>query len=129
MTDARLRAAVAVLAAAGAAVSAYLLAARGSPVCATGGCEQVQTSSYAHVLGIPVAALGLAAYLTILASAASRSQLARVAGATVAVAAVVFSVYLLIVQLAVIGAVCEWCVASEAIAALLAPAAVWRIVH
>lgn len=129
MTDTRLRVAVAVLAAAGAGIAAYLLAARGTPVCSTGGCELVQGSRYAHVLGIPVAALGLAAFLTLFATALSRSELARAAGAAVALAALLFSAYLLVVQLAVIGAVCEWCVASEAIAALLAPAAALRIVQ
>lgn len=84
MTDTRLRLAIAVLAAAGAGISAYLLAARGTPICSTGGCEQVQTSSYAHLLGIPLAALGLAAYLTLLASALSRSQAALAVGAVVA---------------------------------------------
>ena len=129
MRDDRLRLAIAVLAAAGAGISAYLLAARGTPICSTGGCEQVQTSSYAHLLGIPLAALGLAAYVTLLASALSRSQIARAVGAVVALASVAFSVYLLVVQVAVIGAVCEWCVASEAIVFLLAPAAVVRVVQ
>ncbi|MEX1357137.1 MAG: vitamin K epoxide reductase family protein [Gaiellaceae bacterium] len=120
---------MAVLAAAGAGVSAYLLAARGTPVCSTGGCELVQGSRYAHVLRIPVAALGLAAFLTLFATALSRSELARAAGAAIGLAGLLFSIYLLVVQLAVIGAVCEWCVAGDAIAALLAPAAALRIVQ
>ena len=34
--------------------------------------------------------------------------------------ALVFAVYLVIVQLAVIGAVCQWCVANDAVVAIVA---------
>jgi uncharacterized membrane protein len=129
LTDRRLRIGIALLAAAGAGIAAYLLTAHGSPVCSTGGCERVQSSRYAHVIGIPVATLGLVAYLTLLASALSQAPIARAVGAGVALAGLVFSAYLLTVQLAVIGAVCEWCVASEAITLLLTPPAVARVVQ
>jgi uncharacterized membrane protein len=129
LTDRRLRVGIVLLAAVGAGVSAYLVTAHGSPVCSTGGCERVQSSRYAHVLGIPVATLGLIAFLTLLASALVKAPIARAAGAGVGLAAVVFSVYLFVVQLAIIGAICEWCVATEAIAALIAPLAVARVVQ
>ena len=41
----------------------------GELVCSTGGCETVQSSSYAEVLGVPVAALGLLGFLGLLAAA------------------------------------------------------------
>lgn len=130
MTDRRLRIAVAVLAGAGAGIAAYLLHARlaGAPVaCSTGGCETVQSSRYAEVLGVPVAGLGLAAFLMLLATAAGTGPLTRAAGAAVALSALVFSVYLLVVQLAVIGSVCEWCLASDGVVTLAAVPAVLRL--
>ena len=125
-----LRFAVAVLAAGGAALSAYLVWVRYADaelVCSTGGCETVQSSPYAEVLGIPVALLGLAAYLLIAATAATDAPLARAAGAATALSGLAFSAYLLAVQLAVIEAVCDWCLANDAIMALLTIAALLRL--
>ena len=68
MTDGRLRAAIAALALAGAAVSAYLVYARYSGTrlaCTTGGCETVQHSKYSKAAGVPVAVLGLVAYFAV----------------------------------------------------------------
>ena len=52
---------------------------------------------------------------------ASRLAMATLAAATVGIAA-----YLVVVQLVVLGAVCEWCVANDAIVAMLAGLAGWR---
>jgi uncharacterized membrane protein len=124
------RAGVAALALVGAAVSGYLVWARYADaelLCRTGGCETVQSSPYAEVAGIPVAALGLVAYVLIGATALNPSVTARVLGAALALAAFSFSAYLLVIQLAVIGEVCDWCLASDAIASLLAAAATLRL--
>ena len=54
MTDGRLRAAVGALALAGIAVTGYLLWAHWADaelLCRTGGCETVQSSAYAELLG------------------------------------------------------------------------------
>ena len=123
MTDRRLRLAVGILSAAGAAVAGYLTYARYTDttlVCATGGCETVQRSDYALLAGIPVAVLGLGAYLILLGTALSASELARVVGAVVAVSGTLFAAYLLYAQIVVIDAVCQWCVASDVLIALLA---------
>jgi uncharacterized membrane protein len=123
---------VGALATSGAAVAAYLTYARFTHTalaCATGGCETVQSSGYAEVAGIPVAILGLGAYLTILATAFSTTDLARSAAAAVALAGTLFAAYLLYVQLAVIDALCHWCLASDAVLALLAAATVLRLLH
>ena len=101
---------------AGVAVTAYLLSVRWGSVqlyCSTGGCETVQSSSYAEILGVPVAAAGLLAYLALGASAFSSAPLVRVGAAALALASVAFSAYLLVVQLVVIDAVCTWCVVSD----------------
>ena len=130
MTDARLRSLSAILALLGAGISAYLLYVRGSggtPLCATGGCETVQGSRYAEVAGIPVAALGLAGFAALLGLSLLRSEKARLAGAVVALGALGFSAYLLVVQVAVIGAICQWCVGVDLVTTALAALAVLRL--
>ena len=130
MSDRSLRVVLAVLCLAGAAVAAFVLAARwrGTELaCSTGGCETVQNSSYAELLGAPVAALGLVGYLLIAATTLSTGAFGRVAGAALALGAVLFSAYLLVVQLAIIDAVCDWCLANDAIATLVALAALLRL--
>jgi uncharacterized membrane protein len=130
MTDARLRAAIASLALAGAGIAAYLTYAwyaEATIACATGGCETVQSSEYARVLGIPVPVLGLAGYLAILATAFFAGERARVAGAALALGGLVFSVYLIFVQVFAIEAFCQWCLASDAVMLLLAAATVARL--
>jgi uncharacterized membrane protein len=123
VTDRRLRIAIALLALAGAAIAAYLVYARytGTRIaCATGGCETVQHSKYAKVGGIPVAVLGLVAYLAMLATALSRRLEAAVVAAAIVLAGLVFGVYLIVIQVAVIDAVCQWCLASDGVLAVLA---------
>jgi uncharacterized membrane protein len=130
MTDRALRLTVGGLALAGVAVAGYLSYVRysGTPItCTSGGCETVQSSEYATVAGIPVAVLGLLTYFSILATTLWTTEIARAAGAMVALAAFVFSAYLLVVQLAAIGAVCDWCVASDVIVTALLPFAALRL--
>ena len=130
MSDRALRAAVAALALVGLGIAAYLTYTRYSGatiVCATGGCETVQNSSYATVAGIPVAVLGLVAYGFILLTALGTSEPVRVAGATAALIGVLFAAWLLYAQLALIHAICQWCVASDVVVALLAVFTVLRV--
>jgi uncharacterized membrane protein len=79
----------------------------------------VQESDYAEIAGIPVAVLGLGAYATILALVAWDSVGARLAAASLAFLGLLFSLYLLALQLFVIEAVCIWCMANDV---LIAPA-------
>ena len=130
MTERSVRIASAVLASLGAAISAYVLYVResdGSLVCSTGGCETVQSSSYAELLGLPVAALGLAGFVVLLAAALARGDWARLVNATVALAAFLFAAYLLAVQLIVIDAICQWCVATDVLTTALAALALVRL--
>ena len=72
VNDRPLRIAVAALALLGTGIAAYLTYAKyadATIACATGGCETVQSSEYAEVLGLPVPVLGLLGYLAILATA------------------------------------------------------------
>jgi uncharacterized membrane protein len=116
MTEKTLRLASAGFAVIGAAITAYLLYARwtgATLACTTGGCETVQHSRYAETFGVPVAALGLLAFAGLFVSAAVRGGWARLTQATLALTGLLFGAYLLYIQLAVIGAVCQWCLASD----------------
>jgi uncharacterized membrane protein len=123
------RAAVAFLALLGAGIAGYLTYAhyRGiAPVCTTGGCEEVQTSEYAEIVGVPVAVIGLAGYLALLATAVVRSPGAAAAGVAMSLGGLGFAVYLIYVQLVILEAVCIWCFASDGVIALLAAATLVR---
>ena len=130
MSDGSLRGALAVLAAAGTAVAGYVLWSRWSEdglLCSTGGCETVQSSEYAVLLGAPVAALGLVAYALIGILVFRRGPAARAAVAAIALAALAFSAYLLVVQIVVVDALCNWCIANDVVASLLAVFALLRV--
>ena len=126
----RLRASIAALAVAGIAVAGYLTIvhyAHTSPICTTGGCEKVQKSSYAELAGVPVALLGLFAYVAILCAAAVRGLAASLVGVVLGLSGAAFSGYLLWAQLARIHAICQWCVGNDAIIAAVAVLCVARL--
>jgi uncharacterized membrane protein len=126
MIERSLRLGVAVLALIGAGIAGYLTYThfKGTvPVCLTSGCEVVQRSRWSKMFGIPVALLGLLAYLSIVATTTVRHPLAKQAGATMAVTALGFNAYLLYVQAYDIGRYCTWCVSNEIVSAILAPVA------
>jgi uncharacterized membrane protein len=131
MTARRLRAALAGLALVGLAIAGYLTAVRyggSTPACVVGhGCEVVQRSRWSELAGVPVALVGLLGYTAILASLALDSERARLATAWLALVGVGFSAYLTYLEVAVIKAICPWCVASAVVMALLAALAVWRV--
>ena len=93
------------------------------PCSVTGGCEEVLTSSYAVLAGIPLAGIGAAAYfsafsLSILAAFGYRSAaklLLPLVGTMVLV-----SVWLFYLQAAVIRAFCQFCLLSAGITIALA---------
>jgi uncharacterized membrane protein len=131
MTGTRLRVATAGLALGGAAIAAYLSYTRMAStaiLCPTSGCASVQRSTYAELAGVPVAYVGFVGYLLIAFLALSgRHSAARLTIGLVAIA-VGFSSYLLVVQLAVIHAVCTWCVASDVVILSLATVTVVRAI-
>ena len=134
MSDRALRLGVAVVAAAGVAVAGYLTYVHYRPaalICTGGGgCEAVQESSYAEIARIPVALLGLLAYVAVLALVAWDSDLARTLAATIALSAVGFAAYLVIVQAFVIDEWCVWCLVNDLVVVpLLAVLTVWRLLR
>ena len=99
-----------------------------SAVCGPiGDCNSVQSSPYAKLFGfLPVGVLGLAGYVAIIAAWAwgrwGKGVLAVYAPAlllAMALFGVLFSLYLTYVELAVILAVCIWCLTSAVLMALV----------
>ncbi|HLA67169.1 MAG TPA: vitamin K epoxide reductase family protein [Acidimicrobiia bacterium] len=131
----------------GAGIAAYLTHVETTgteAVCGpVGNCNVVQQSGWARLFGvIPVGVIGLIGFGTVLAllvivvvGRPSVSDWARTALGVGAVAGVAFSVYLTILELFVIRAVCAWCLTSALIAAglmwvTIGPAAdAWRRVR
>ena len=83
-------------------------------------CEQVQSSVYSKVAGVPVAVLGLIGYVAILASLRIRGELGRGAGFCVALIGCGFSLYLTYREVFTLKEICEWCVGSAVLMTLLA---------
>jgi uncharacterized membrane protein len=129
VTDRRLRGAVLLLSAVGAGIAAYLTVAHFAHVpvaCTTGGCETVQRSRYAEVVGVPVAVIGLVGYLVLAGTAAAQGELARAFGFLAALTGFAVAMVLLYVQAAVLHAYCQWCLASDVIIVLLLPLTLLR---
>ena len=127
----RLRAATLAVAAIGLGIATYLTYvhyAHVRPLCTTGGCEKVQTSSYAELAGVPVAVLGLAAYAVLVFLALMPGVAAALAGAAVAIGGTAFSGYLLWAQLARIHAICQWCVGNDVVVVVVAALCVARVI-
>lgn len=127
----RLRAATLAVAAIGLGIATYLTYvhyAHVRPLCTTGGCEKVQTSSYAELAGVPVAVLGLAAYAVLVLLALMPGMAAALAGAAVAIGGTAFSGYLLWAQLARIHAICQWCVGNDVVVVVVAALCVARVI-
>lgn len=108
----------------------------GSLVCGLGDCHTVQSSEYATIGPLPVAVLGLGMYAVVcLANLLGLAQPARAIGSAVTafgvlLAGTVYAVYLTWLEVAVIRAICQWCVASALLSvALLATQGVivWEV--
>jgi uncharacterized membrane protein len=97
----------------------YVKLSGGVPICGPlGGCETVQTSEYSTVLGIPVSAFGLA-YSTLMLGLVggwwrSGDRRFLMGAYMLGLTGVVAVAYLVFLQVAVIHAVCAWCMAFDA---------------
>ena len=120
----------ALVALAGLFVALYLTLSKlgyiGTLACAVGSCETVQTSKWATFLGLPVGAWGVGYYLVVLALALAGlrptlSERRSVSQLLVAITGVglLFSAWLTYLELFVIHAICQWCVISAVLAAVL----------
>jgi uncharacterized membrane protein len=100
-----------------------------------GGCETVNTSSYASILGIPIAVFGAGAYLVIiiLLFLENKGQFWKenspilVFGITLV--GVLYSIYLTYIEIAVLHAICPYCVVSGIAMLVLFFLAILRLVR
>jgi uncharacterized membrane protein len=119
------------LALAGLAISAYLTwvhYADVEPICSgISDCAKVQASKYAELSGVPVAVIGLAGYVAILGSLAVPGENGRLLAVFLTLVGVGFSGYLTYLELAVIDAICQWCVASAVVMTALAGVCIARV--
>lgn len=122
--------AIALLCLAGLFISLYLwlfkLGVVGTMTCGTGGCETVQLSPQSIFAGVEVALIGVVGYAVLLGVAVFGTLPAQADARGPALAltalsggAVLFTVYLKYLEFFVIGAVCQWCVASAVIILLV----------
>jgi uncharacterized membrane protein len=128
-----------VLALTGAGVAAYLTSVHYDEkllLCGVGDCETVQQSKYAEIAGIPVALLGLGMYLAIVALCLLRwrrpalQPTATMAAFALALTGTIFAAYLTYLEIWVIEAVCQWCVASAVLTLailIVEGVVVWRL--
>jgi uncharacterized membrane protein len=121
-----LYAAAALLSLVGLADAIYLtvehLAGRAVRCTITSGCEEVLTSSYATIGGVPLAALGALAYFTVFSLAilvVFNNQTARTLLFYIVVLMLAFTIWLFIVQAFVLHAFCQFCLLSGAVTLLL----------
>jgi len=119
-----LRIAAAVIATVGIGVATYITIADsggGAPTCLAGGhgCATVANSSYSHIAGINVAVFGILGYVVLLAAAAVPGDPGRFGGFLASLVGFGFSAYLTYLELFVIDAICQWCVASAVLMTLL----------
>ena len=121
MTDRSLRIAAGFVALAGFLVAGYLTWVHfdgAALVCVVGGgCETVQESDYAEVLGVPVATLGLVSYAVVAGLVVWDTGISRLGAAMIALVGLLFSMYLLALQAFVIDAYCVWCLANDVVIA------------
>lgn len=88
-------------------------------------CDVVQSSAYAKIFGVPIAYLGLLAYLIIggLLLLQDRVPLLRSYGVVLQFAVIffafIYSMYLVYLQVFVLEALCQWCLAHEIVMTLL----------
>ncbi len=121
---------IAAVALVGLFVAMYLLLFKlgviGTLSCKIGSCDKVNSSPWAVFLGQPVAFWGVGYYVVLFATALAGTTERFVADRRVAVAlvtltgwGVLYSAWLTYLELAVIHAVCMWCVVSAVLVVLM----------
>jgi uncharacterized membrane protein len=132
-TERNLRIAAVVLALIGIGIATYIVIADsggGAPKCLAGGsgCETVADSHYSHLAGVNVAVFGIFGYVVLLAAAIVSGDAGRFGGFLAALVGFGFSAYLTYLELFVIDAICQWCVASAVVMSLSLAVAAARAV-
>ncbi len=100
-----------------------------------GGCSVVNSSSYAEVSGVPVAVIGVGGYLAILAVLFMENrgkffaQNSTMIVFGLSLVGFLFTLYLIYVELALIHALCPFCVTSQITMTILFILSVIRLVR
>ena len=125
------RAAAIAVAVIGLGIATYLTIVHytgGVSVCAIAhGCETVQKSDYSKLAGVPVALLGMLGYVGILAALIRDDERSREVAAFISILGFGFSAWLTYTEVALINAICIWCVASAICMTILAALNVSRV--
>lgn len=137
ISDTFLRRAALVISGIGLLVALYLVFIKYFPTSTfcvgAGGCEVVNTSVYSEIAGVPIAVLGALAYAFVLVVLIleSRNELLEQWGPLVvfgvALAGTIYSAYLTYIEVAVLHAICPYCVTSAVAMLLLFAAATMRL--
>ena len=100
---------------------AITVASGGIPQCVGGstGCATVEKSKYSEIAGIHVSVFGLIGYSLILGATLWRRDPGRIAAFVLSLFGFGFSLYLTYLELWVIQAICQWCIASATVMTLL----------
>ena len=104
---------------------AYVEISQVEAVCGPiGHCNAVQSSSYARIMGVPIAVLGLLNYVTIMIlwggqRVAALANLSTLALMGLTLFGTLFSIYLTLLEIFVIQAICAWCLSSAVISMML----------
>lgn len=98
-----------------------------------GDCESVNNSRYAEIGGVPIALFGALGYLVLLAALAVEgrwqrlSHAARLVGFGVSLVGTLYSAYLTYIEVAVLRAICPYCVVSATAMTLILILCVLRL--
>jgi uncharacterized membrane protein len=104
---------------------AYVETMQVTAVCGpVGECNIVQGSSYARLFGVPIAVWGILFYLTsavlwLLQRVENVRHLAALGLVGLTIFGSLFSLYLTLLELLVIGAICAWCLTSAVVTGLM----------
>jgi len=100
-----------------------------------GGCETVNTSSYASILGIPIALIGAGAYILILILLFLENkgrfwkENSPILVFGITLVGVLYSIFLTYIEIAVVHAICPYCVVSGIAMLVLFLLAILRLVR
>ena len=99
-----------------------------------GECETVNNSPYAEIAGIPIALLGMGAYLVILVLLylEPRGEFwqnnSRLIVFGLTLVGILYSIYLTYIEIAVLRAICPYCVVSAVVMLLLFIISTYRVI-
>jgi len=98
-------------------------------------CQTVSNSSYAEIAGVPISLLGMGSYIVILAllfletRAGFWQEYSKMILFGITLAGVLYSAYLTFIEVAVLYAICPYCVVSAVVMSLLFILSIIRLIY